>query len=70
MGKISLYDKGRIFHNHIYFKRLPEIYYQDIIRNYNYRKVVMHRNHTPRIMEFVTREFIIKIFQVKNTLIM
>lgn len=57
MGKISLYDKGRIFHNHIYFKRLPEIYYQDIIRNNNYRKVVMHRNYTPRIMEFVTREF-------------
>lgn len=56
MGKISIPDKGRIFYNHIYFKGLPTLYYQDIRRDYNYRKIVMHNNYTPRIMEFVTRE--------------
>lgn len=56
MGKISIPDKGRIFYNHIYFKGVPTLYYQDIRRDYNYRKIVMHNNYTPRIMEFVTRE--------------
>ena len=31
MGEISVADKGRIFHNHIYFKHLPQDYYQDIV---------------------------------------
>ena len=56
MSQISILDKGKIFYNHIYFKGLPLDYYQDIRRNYNYRKIVMHSNYTPRIMEFVTRE--------------
>ena len=56
MSIISIPDKGRIFYNHIYFKGLPTTYYQDILRDYNYRKIVMHSNYTPRIMEFVTRE--------------
>lgn len=56
MSKISISDKGRIFYNHIYFKGLPTNYYQDILRDFNYRKIVMHGNYTPRIMEFVTRE--------------
>lgn len=56
MGKLSLSDKGRIFHNHIYFKGLPEAYYQDILKEYHYREIVKHTNYTPRIMEFVTRE--------------
>lgn len=56
MGKISISEKGRIFYNHIYFKGLPIPYYQDIRRDLNYRKIVMHNNYTPRIMEFVTRK--------------
>ena len=57
MGKLSLLDKGRIFHNHIYFKGLPEAYYQDILKEYHYGEIVKHANYTPRIMEFVTREY-------------
>lgn len=56
MGKISVADKGRIFHNHIYFKKLPKEYYLDICRDKNYCKIVKHKNYTPRIMEFVTRK--------------
>ena len=56
MSKISIPDKGTIFYNHIFFKGLPKTHYQDILRNHNYRKVIMHSNYTPRIMEFVTRE--------------
>ena len=56
MGKISIADKGRIFHNHIYFKGLPKEYYQEICRDKNYCKIVKHKNYTPRIMEFVTRK--------------
>lgn len=57
MGKLSLSDKGRIFHNHIYFKGLPAAYYQDILKGFHYREIVKHNNYTPRIMEFVTREY-------------
>ena len=57
MGKLSLLDKGRIFHNHIYFKGLPVAYYQDILKGSRYREIVKHNNYTPRIMEFVTREY-------------
>ena len=57
MGKLSLSDKGRIFHNHIYFKGLPADYYQDILKDFHYREIVKHNNYTPRIMEFVTREY-------------
>lgn len=57
MGKLSLSDKGRIFHNHIYFKGLLADYYQDILKDFHYREIVKHNNYTPRIMEFVTREY-------------
>lgn len=57
MGKLSIPDKGRIFHNHIYFKGLPAAYYKDILKEYHYREIVKHTNYTPRIMEFVTREY-------------
>lgn len=60
MGKLSLLDKGRIFHNHIYFKGLPVAYYQDILKEFRYREIVKHNNYTPRIMEFVTREYNLK----------
>lgn len=56
MSKISIQDKGRIFYNQIYFKKLPKSYYQDIQRERNYKKIVIHKNYTPRIMEFVTRK--------------
>ena len=55
MGRVSIEDKGKIFYNHIFFKELPQEYYQDILRNQNYKKIVKHKNYTPRIMEFVTR---------------
>ena len=57
MGKLSIPDKGRIFHNHIYFKGLPLDCYWNILKEYYYRKIVKHTNYTPRIMEFVTREY-------------
>ena len=57
MNQLSLSDKGRIFHNHIYFKGLPATYYQNILKGFHYREIVKHNNYTPRIMEFVTREY-------------
>ena len=62
MGKLSLLDKGRIFHNHIYFKGLPVACYQDILKEFRYREIVKHNNYTLRIMEFVTREYNFKNF--------
>jgi hypothetical protein len=36
---------------------LPAAYYQDILKEYHYREIIKHNNYTPRIMEFVTREY-------------
>ena len=66
MSDISILDKGRIFHNHIYFKGLPEAYYDDICREQNYRKIVLHKNYTPRIIEFVTRYANYKRIETEN----
>lgn len=55
MKKLSIEDKGKIFYNQIFFKKLPSQYYQNILKNKNYKMIVTHQNYTPRIMEFVTR---------------
>lgn len=36
---------------------MPADYYQNILKDYHYREIVKHTNYTPRIMEFVTREY-------------
>lgn len=32
-------------------------FYQDILKEFRYKEIVKHNNYTPRIMEFVTREY-------------
>ena len=38
-------------------KTVTADYYQDILKDFHYREIVKHNNYTPRIMEFVTREY-------------
>ncbi len=53
MENMSVEEKAKIFYNHLYFCEIPSIYFEDIRRNKNYRKIVKHRNYNPRIIEFV-----------------
>lgn len=56
MDSMTIEDKGRIFKNHLYFRNIPTDYYAQILKNNNYRWIVKHRNYTPRIIEYVTRQ--------------
>lgn len=53
---MTIEDKGRIFKNHLYFRNIPSYHYAQILKNNNYRWIVKHRNYTPRIIEYVTRQ--------------
>lgn len=54
MSDIPLIEKGMIFYNHLYFGSVSSDYYHNILVDKNYRKIVSHRNYTPRIIEYVT----------------
>lgn len=56
MDSMTIEDKGRIFKNHLYFRNIPSYHYAQILKNNNYRWIVKHRNYTPRIIEYVTRQ--------------
>lgn len=54
MTSASLEEKGKIFYNHLFFSGLSNLYFESIRENKNYRKIVAHRNYSPRIIEFAT----------------
>lgn len=56
MDSMTIEDKGRIFKHHLYFRNIPTDHYAQILKNNNYRWIVKHRNYTPRIIEYVTRQ--------------
>lgn len=49
-------EKAKILYNHFYFNKLPKEYYDNIIEDRNYCKVVVHKNYNPRIIEFVSKK--------------
>ena len=65
MSGMSLDDKGYILYNHLYFSKVPKAYFENIVKDKNYRKIVSHINYTPRIMEFVTKK--VNYSSIKST---
>ncbi|MBQ7841158.1 MAG: restriction endonuclease [Lachnospiraceae bacterium] len=55
MNNLSIENKGQIFFNHLYFKGVPREYYNNIIKDKVYKRIVLHVNYCPRIIEFVTK---------------
>ncbi len=54
MDLISNVEKAKIFYNHLFFKKIPQEYYEDIKNDKNYLKIVNHKNYMPRIIDYVT----------------
>jgi len=50
----STYEKALILYNHIYFRGVREDLHESIINEKFYKKIIQHRNYTPRIIEFIT----------------
>jgi len=51
---LSALDKARILYNHISFSDLPEGFIDKFYQDYNYLKVIRHRNFNPRLIQFIT----------------
>ena len=50
----SHHDKARILLNHIYFNEVEQEHIEALIETHTYRKIVGHRNYSPRIIEWMT----------------
>ena len=62
MDKITDIEKAQIFYNHLYFNEVPQEYMDIIKANYNYRKIVKHRNYMPRLISRFTMKSIIESY--------
>lgn len=54
MNNISVVEKAQIFYNHLYFAKVPTALMTEIRADYNYRKIVNHRNYNPRLIKHIT----------------
>lgn len=52
-------EKSQILYNHIYMNNLPTAYFEAIKMNAHYLDIVSHKNFSPRIIEYVTRNKIV-----------
>lgn len=57
---ISNVEKARIFYNHLFFNEIPQEYRENIRLNRGYLKIILHKNFTPRIIEYITRKNVFK----------
>jgi len=47
--------RGRILYNHLYFSDLPKAHKLALLRNRGYERILMHRNYSPRVIEYMTQ---------------
>jgi len=66
MDLLSPLEKARIFYNHLKRNHIPDEYFINIVRERNYRKIVMHPNYNPRIIEYVTSQMQYQNVQPEN----
>lgn len=57
LNKMNVIEKANILFNHIWFKNLPEEYYEEILKHKRYKEIVRHKNYNPRIIEYITTRF-------------
>ncbi|MFZ2189507.1 MAG: restriction endonuclease [Candidatus Magasanikiibacteriota bacterium] len=48
------WDKAKILYNHLFFSKINKGYFDKIVENKNYWKIIKHKNYSPRIIEFIT----------------
>lgn len=48
------YEKALILYNHLYFRQIDEKFFDCILMDKFYKKIIEHDNYTPRIIEFIT----------------
>ena len=54
MSEMNMLDKARIFYNHVYASGIKREYFENIRTDHRYRKIIIHQNFNPRIVEFIS----------------
>ena len=54
LSSYSEYDKAKILYNHVFFSDLKINHKEDLLRDRAYRKIIGHKNYSPRIIEWMT----------------
>lgn len=54
LNDYTKYEKALILYNHIYFREVKEDLYDSILEGKFYKRIIEHKNYTPRIIEFIT----------------
>lgn len=54
LEKYSDFNKALILYNHLYYSNIPMEYIESILQDNLYRKIINHRNFSPRIIEAMT----------------
>jgi len=52
--------RAKILYNHLFFSSLNKNYFEKLIDNKNYLKIINHLNFNPRLIEFITKESFFK----------
>lgn len=54
MSKYSKRIKAKILYNHLFYSKLPEEYFENILSDKGYKKIIAHANYNPRLIEYLT----------------
>jgi adenylate kinase family enzyme len=54
LSNYTSFNKAEILYNHLYFSDTPDLNKQKILENKNYKKIINHKNYSPRIIEWMT----------------
>lgn len=54
LADYNKYDKALILYNHLYFRKIKRKYFNVVLKDKFYLKIIEHKNYTPRIIEFIT----------------
>ncbi|MCD4784405.1 MAG: restriction endonuclease [Candidatus Eremiobacteraeota bacterium] len=57
LSNYTKFDKAKILYNHVYFSDLPEGCKFELCADQSYRKIINHKNYSPRIVEWMTLLF-------------
>lgn len=66
LNDYSNYEKAQILYNHLYFRKIPNDLFKSILKDKFYRNIILHKNYTPRIIEFITDNTRIEKFTPPN----
>jgi len=64
MSKYTKKIKAKILYNHLFYSKLSEEYFDNILLDKGYKKIITHANYNPRLIEFLTDEKKILIDEV------